>query len=113
MLFPDANDVLEQGPMQSPNRNGLQENGVARRGRLDRVRRSVGTHRALFSHPSERRCDLCDAPIPLQGDGGSGLFIWHRSGEVRYEEPPLCVHCGPALALTAMRRWEEEDEEEG
>jgi hypothetical protein len=99
--------------MQSQNRNGAQESGVVRRGRLDRVRRSVGTHRALFTHPSERRCDLCDASIPVHGDGGSGLYIWTRSGEIRYEEPPLCVTCGPALALTAMRRWEEEDEEEG
>ena len=100
--------------MQSQNRNGLQESAVARRGRLDRVRRSVGTHRALFSNPSERRCDLCEAPIPVHDDGGgSGLYIWNRSGEIRYEEPPLCMHCGPALALTAMRRWEEEDEEEG
>ena len=100
--------------MQSPDRNGFQENVSPRRGRLDRTRRgSVGTHRALFAHPSERRCDLCDASIPLHEGGGSGLFIWNRGGEVRYEEPPLCVHCGPALALTAMRRWEEEDEEEG
>ena len=103
--------------MQSPNRDRLLDNpsrGV-RRGCLDRVRRSVGTHRALFSHPSERRCDLCDAQIPegSNGDGGSGLYIWNRGGEIRYEEPPLCLSCGPALALTAMRRWEEEDEEEG
>jgi hypothetical protein len=39
--------------------------------------------------------------------------VWNHGGEIRFEEPPLCVRCGPAIALTAMRRWEEEDEEEG
>ena len=101
--------------MQSQNRNELPDNGTShgRRTRLDRVRRSVGTHRALFTDPDDRRCDLCEAKIPLHEDGGSGLFIWSHAGEIRYEEPPLCASCGPALALTANRQWDEEDEEEG
>ena len=87
----------------------------ARRPRLDRVpsRSSVATHRALFCQPGERRCDVCDAAMVSGEDGGSGLYVWTRGDEVRYEEPPLCLTCGPAIAVSAMRRWEEEDEEEG
>ena len=89
------------------------------RGRLDRLdrlpaRSSVATHRALFTDVNEQRCDLCGALIAEGAeDGGSGLYVWTRGDEVRYEEPPLCESCGPALAVTAFRRWEEEEEEEG
>jgi hypothetical protein len=72
----------------------------------------VATHRALYQPDGERRCDVCDAVVEGE-DGGSGLYVWTRGSEVRYEEPPLCKSCGPTLAITAMRRWEEEDEEEG
>jgi hypothetical protein len=90
--------------------------GRGPRGRLDRVpaRSSVATHRALFSDVNERRCDLCNARLAEgEEDGGSGLYVWTRGDEVRYEEPPLCTTCGPALAITAFRRWEEDEEEEG
>jgi hypothetical protein len=86
------------------------------RGRLDRVpaRSSVTTHRALYSDENERRCDLCETRIAEgEDDGGSGLYVWTRGDEVRYEEPPLCSSCGPAVAIFAFRRWEEEEEEEG
>lgn len=86
---------------------------AARRGRLSRS--AVGTHRVLFVGEGERRCDVCDAVVSAErsDEGGSGLYVWTRGEEVRYEEPPLCVKCGPAIALSALRRWEEEDEEEG
>ena len=90
---------------------------TSRRGRLERVHPrvspfSTATHRALFVDASERHCDLCDVLVEGE-DGGSGLYVWVRGGEPRYEEPPLCRTCGPAVAMTAMRRWEEEEEEEG
>jgi hypothetical protein len=82
-----------------------------RRPRLERVGgESVATHRALFPAASERRCDLCDQVITGE-DGGSGLYVWTRGDHVRFEEPPLCPTCGPRVALSAMRMWEEEDEE--
>lgn len=85
----------------------------ARRPRLERsARESVATHRDLFEAEEQRRCDLCDAPIEGE-DGGSGLYVWTRGEVVRYEEPPLCLTCGPRLAMTALRQWEEEDEEGG
>lgn len=70
----------------------------------------MATHRALFPAASERRCDLCDQVITGE-DGGSGLYVWTRGDHVRFEEPPLCPTCGPRVALSAMRMWEEEDEE--
>lgn len=106
--------MLEPTAMLPSNRD---LGNLTRRGRLDRLpsRASIATHRALFEGPSERRCDLCDASIPPGPDsaGGSGIYVWTRGDEVRFEEPPLCLTCGPALALTANRHWEEEDEEEG
>ncbi|GAC1359295.1 MAG: hypothetical protein NVSMB47_12120 [Polyangiales bacterium] len=100
-----------------PNRNAFARSPLGvpvRRGRLERVpsRGSVATHRALFAPPSERHCDLCAATI-VGDDGGSGLYLWTRGDEVRFEEPPLCARCGPSIAQVAARRWDEEDEEEG
>jgi len=108
--------VLEHPPMHPTYRDQGLGNG-ARRGRFARSS-AIGTHRALFQGEGERRCDICDAliassPLDDSKDGGSGLYVWTRGTEVRYEEPPLCLDCGPAIALSAMRRWEEEDEEEG
>lgn len=88
----------------------------ASRGRLERVpsRSMVATHRALFAEPHERRCDLCDTVLATGEEaGGSGLYVWTRGDEVRYEEPPLCKSCGEGVALVANRQWEEEEEEEG
>jgi hypothetical protein len=86
---------------------------AARRTRHERqARESVATHRDLFVPEEQRRCDLCDAIIEGE-DGGSGLYVWSRGDVVRYEEPPLCPTCGPRLAITAIRQWEEEDEEGG
>ena len=75
----------------------------------------VATHRMLFREEGERRCDLCDVRLSrdTSDDGGSGLYVWTRGGEVRYEEPPLCRRCGAAVAMAALRSFEGEDDEEG
>jgi pyruvate/2-oxoacid:ferredoxin oxidoreductase beta subunit len=44
---------------------------------------------------------------------GSGLFMWSRGDELRFEEPPLCEGCGQNVTLDALTRWEAEEEEEG
>ena len=104
--------------MMEPNRNAPVSSALGVPGRHSRLERlpslrvSVATHNALFADSSERRCDLCGAAI-LGDDGGSGLYVWTRGGEVRFEEPPLCPACGPSIAQVAVRRWEEEDEEDG
>ena len=84
--------------------------------------RRVASHHALYERIDLPRCDVCDAELdddPGDTDGesvaraGAGLYIWTRGTEVRYEDAPLCLRCGPAIAVTAMRRWALEDEEEG
>ncbi|HEX4474712.1 MAG TPA: hypothetical protein VH142_06525 [Polyangiaceae bacterium] len=55
------------------------------------------------------RCDACGELI----DGvpaGSGLFLWTRGEEVRYEEPPLCEHCAYAIAVGGTAQWDGEEE---
>lgn len=96
--------------MQSP--ASRREDGKRARGRIGRS--SVATHRALFAVEGEKRCDLCEQ-ILASGDetGGSGLYVWTRGDEVRFEEPPLCARCGHDVALVATRQWAEEEEEEG
>ena len=42
---------------------------------------------------------------------GSGLLVFARGEEVRYEEPPLCARCSVAIGVTALVRWAEEEEE--
>lgn len=50
--------------------------------------------------PESLQCDSCGELI--QGKpAGSGLFLWTRGEEVRYEEPPLCDACAPAIAFGA------------
>ena len=45
-------------------------------------------------------CDSCGEVIEGK-PAGSGLFLWTRGEEVRYEEPPLCDSCAPAIAFGA------------
>ncbi len=56
-------------------------------------------------------CDACGETFS-GAPGGSGLFVWTRGDEVRYEEPPLCEHCAVELSTTAMLGWSLEDDEE-
>lgn len=94
--------------------------------------RKVASHHALYERIDRARCDVCDVLLAdvdaaPQGSGaddagrdelvaeraGAGLYLWTRGRELRFEEAPLCTRCGPAIAITAMRRWLIEDEEEG
>ncbi|MBN2193784.1 MAG: hypothetical protein JW751_13290 [Polyangiaceae bacterium] len=59
----------------------------------------------------ERRsytCDVCGATFD-GAPGGSGLLVWTRGDEVRYEEPPLCDACAVAVSTTAMLGWDLDD----
>lgn len=90
--------------------------------------RKVASHHALYERVDRVRCDVCDVLLadvdaavgageavdePLAERAGAGLYLWTRGRELRFEEAPLCARCGPAIAITAMRRWLIEDEEEG
>ena len=69
------------------------------------------------------RCDVCadtlDAADGQAVDGdyqgfdvqGRGLLVWSRGEERRYQEPPLCASCATAIGVSALQRWEIEEEE--
>jgi hypothetical protein len=71
------------------------------------------------------RCDACgglvDSALGARGQDAfedrdlsapaSGLLVFVRDGEARYEEPPLCARCSVAIGVTALVRWAEEEEE--
>ncbi len=73
-------------------------------------------HEVLFRDDATDRCDVCGERVEEDsGEGpavpGRALYVWARGEAVRYEEPPLCPACGAALALSALGRWEIEEEE--
>lgn len=67
---------------------------------------------SLRRPPEEQlRCSLCDRDI--EGEpGGSGLFMWTRGDQVRFDEPPLCAQCATAVGVTAFSLWCGDDEGE-
>jgi len=56
------------------------------------------------------RCDACGEEIE-GAPAGSGLFLWTRGEEVRYEEPPLCERCAYAIAVGGTLQADVEEEE--
>ncbi|WP_394838548.1 hypothetical protein LVJ94_16735 [Pendulispora rubella] len=80
----------------------------------------TATHAILFEEVAAEstRCDVCDRQVEqVEGDpdgyavGGSGLYVWTRGEEVRYEEPPLCGRCGTAIGVMALAQWDLEEDE--
>lgn len=57
-------------------------------------------------------CDVCGERFDGE-PAGSGLFLWTRGDEIRYEEPPLCEQCASKVTLGALMTFEDEEEEEG
>jgi hypothetical protein len=77
----------------------------------------VASHDALFARREEVRCDACDTPLAgddeerTHGPPGAGVYMWSRGGDVRFEPVPLCPSCASAIGVTALARWEIEEEE--
>lgn len=76
----------------------------------------TATHAALFVDEGERCCDVCGGSLGEDADEGPelpgrGLLVWARGEERRYQEPPLCPACASAIGLSALSRWEIEEEE--
>ena len=79
------------------------------------------SHEVLFQLVDERRCDACGDALPAAsaadddddgyGVGGQGVYMWTRGDEVRFESAPLCASCASAIGMTALARWEIEEEE--
>jgi hypothetical protein len=74
------------------------------------------SHDLLFA-PEAPACDCCGERITAEeqdedgGAPGHGLYLWMRHGQRVYEEPPLCAACASAITITALLRWEMEEEE--
>jgi hypothetical protein len=66
---------------------------------------------AAADKPTRLVCDACSKPIDGE-PAGSGLYVWTRGDEVRYEEPPLCEKCANAIGLAALAQWEIEEDED-
>jgi hypothetical protein len=80
----------------------------------------VAGHEVLFREEPGDACDVCGRRVEPDDDAvdfapqaiaGRGHYMWARGDEVRREEPPLCPSCAAALGLTALARWEIEEEE--
>jgi hypothetical protein len=74
----------------------------------------------LFGATVEVRCDGCGRELPQTADSdvdegfalpGHATYLWTRGGEVRFESSPLCASCASAIGMTALARWEIEEEE--
>jgi len=84
-------------------------------------------HAVLFEDVESQRCDVCSANLAGTvgssahadsddddagyGVTGRGLLVWSRGDERRYQEPPLCSGCAAAIGVSALQRWEIEEEE--
>ncbi len=78
----------------------------------------VASHRVLFAAPVAAACDACGASLPAaEGDDhayrvpGEGAYMWTRGEQVRFDRAPLCADCASAIGVTALGRWEIEEEE--
>jgi hypothetical protein len=77
----------------------------------------VASHEDLFGGDDAARCDACGAELEVSGDDegfgvrGEGIYLWTRGDEVRFEKAPLCAACASAIGVTALARWEIEEEE--
>ena len=78
-------------------------------------------HAVLFQDEAAHRCDVCSALVNEDDASdsddtgydvrGSGLLVWSRGEERRYQEPPLCAACAAAIGVSALQRWETEEDE--
>jgi hypothetical protein len=77
----------------------------------------TASHEVLFEVVEADACDACGAPLAGSEDedgyqlAGSGVYMWTRGDSVRLEKAPLCASCAAAIGMTALARWEIEEEE--
>ena len=79
----------------------------------------TASHAVLFQEEAAKRCDVCGEDLSADEaeaeEGydvrGRGLLVWTRGEERRYQEPPLCPSCAAAIGVSALTRWEIEEEE--
>jgi hypothetical protein len=62
-------------------------------------------------------CDVCGVVVTAELDAGEddsrgrGTYLWVRGDKVELEHVPLCASCACAIGMTALARWEIEEEE--
>ncbi len=77
----------------------------------------TASHDVLFEVAPATACDACGAVLPDAADEsgfeltGSGVYMWTRGDDVRFDKAPLCASCAAAIGMTALARWEIEEEE--
>ena len=76
----------------------------------------TATHEVLFQIREPAQCDACGGSLPDEPDdgrglAGSGTYMWLRGDSVEVENVPLCASCAAAIGITALSRWEIEEEE--
>ncbi|MGD0674339.1 MAG: hypothetical protein ABSC94_02910 [Polyangiaceae bacterium] len=78
---------------------------------------ATASHEALFEVVEATWCDACGAKLDDDDSGapyevrGRGAYMWTRGDDVRFDEAPLCAPCASAIGMTALARWEIEEEE--
>lgn len=88
--------AMRPPPLVSADRAELDDSALARRSEARTQR--------------QYECDVCG--MSFEGEpASSGLFLWTRGEEVRYEEPPLCEECASKVTLGALASFEDEEEE--
>jgi hypothetical protein len=77
----------------------------------------VGSHEDLFEPVEELLCDACGKALARERDGegyrvaGSGVYLRRRGDGMHFDKVPLCASCASAIGMTALARWEIEEEE--
>jgi hypothetical protein len=77
----------------------------------------TASHEVLFEVAEPRACDACGAALADDDDevgyglAGSRVYMWTRGDSVHLEKAPLCASCAAAIGMTALARWEIEEEE--
>ena len=79
---------------------------------IDAIADAAIAARGLASGDAQpHRCHVCNAAVSGD-DATSGLFVWVRGDEIRFEEPPLCGDCGIVLGISALAQWRREEDDE-
>ena len=62
---------------------------------------------AALAKPSPEAvyCSVCDTRLDGKTPTSSGLLMWTRGDEVRFDEPPLCHICSTTIGVSAYHRW--------
>jgi hypothetical protein len=79
---------------------------------IDDVALAAMRLRGEHDESEPRRCDLCGEPI-VGPPAGSGLLLWARGDELRWDEPPLCPCCAATISVTAFADWDDGGGDEG